>query len=105
MAQGLGFASYSARIAANGATVRSLGVQASSNPTAGKYIVEFTRPVGACISVASPYGRAGGQASVAPVSGQSRKIEVSTFNKSGVAANNAFTLLVSCPAYSEPVAE
>jgi hypothetical protein len=101
-AQGLGFASFSALIDADGTTTRGLGVQASSNTAAGRYTIEFTRPVNRCAYVASPYGNAAGQVSVTPVAGQTRKIGVRTFNKVGAAANSAFMVLVSCPAVSGP---
>jgi hypothetical protein len=92
----VGLASFSAVVSSRGATIRSLGVRASSNPSLGKYVVEFSSPVADCAYVAAPYGAAGGQASVRAVSGNSRAIEISTFNKSGVPANLSFSVLVSC---------
>ena len=100
IAQSPGFASFSAVVAANGNTVRSLGVQASSNTGTGKYVIEFTRLINGCAYLAGPTGAGGGQASAAPVRGQPKKIEVSTFNRTGVAANSTFTVLVSCPSLS-----
>jgi hypothetical protein len=92
----IGLASFSAVVSSNGATIRSLGVRASRNTSLGKYVVEFSAPVDQCAYLAAPYGAAGGQASVRPVSGTSRAIEISTFNKSGVPSNSSFIVLVSC---------
>jgi hypothetical protein len=92
----IGLASFSAVVSANGVTIKSLGVRASNNTSLGKYVVEFSSPLDQCAYLAAPYGAAGGQASVRPVSGRSRAIEISTFNKSGAPANISFIVLVSC---------
>lgn len=95
-AQGFGYASYSARIRADGATVRGNGVQASARTGLGVYWIEFPRDVTNCFYTATPLGNAGGSISINNFPGNNARRRVSTFSRTGAKADMAFSVMVRC---------
>ena len=95
-AQSFGVANFFAAVSPQGETIRGSGVQRSSRTALGKYSVVFTRPVTSCAFAAAVRAPVGGHASITGPVGDGRRVVVSTFSSSGVAANRAFDMIILC---------
>ncbi len=90
--------SYYAVVTSNGALVRDFGAVSSTRVATGRYNVRFERDVSSCSFIAAVTAATRGAANaLAHANPSGMVLQVYTFGPSGTAANQNFTLMVSCP--------
>ena len=90
-----GFATYFARVGANGVVSNSSGVRSGTRTAIGTYDILFTRVVNYCGWVANVTGGAAGYATV-DLGDNARTVTVVTRGSSGGKVNLPFSLMVQC---------
>ena len=92
------FSSYYAVVNSSGTLLRGSGAENSTRVAAGRYNIRFARDVSNCSFIAAVTAATRGSANALAQSHPSgRFLQVYTFGPSGTAANQHFTLMVSCP--------
>ncbi len=92
------FTSYYAVVNSSGTLLRDFGATNSTRVAAGRYNIKFARAVDNCSFIAAVTTTARGSANaVAHPHASGTFIQVYTIGPNGTAANQNFTLMVSCP--------
>jgi hypothetical protein len=91
------FSSFYAVVNSSGTVARGSGVASATRVSTGRFNITFTRSVKNCAHVVSLATTTAGKAVVSAHPSPTNKVlQVYTFGPTGTAANQNFTVLVSC---------
>ena len=91
-----GFATYAARVNAAGNIAASTGLQSVSHTGTGTYDLVFARDINTCVPAASILTVQTGMLNVILKAGVNNTFTVATYSPSAIAADRAFSIIVSC---------